>query len=978
MELFSKQILPKLGAAITGVGTLFLSGCLSPSGNFSPWSDPNTPPTLNYANQTYALIAGAPIPPQNPLNNGGPISSCFSSSLPAGLSLSSSCILSGTPTTAQTANSYAITASNPWGSASTSISIGVTVGAISPSLSTINATPPTLTADGTTAATIIVTLKDANGNAVGGKSVTLNSTHPSETISPTSVLSSTSTGQATFTVVSTVSGQGVYTAVDTTDGITLSSTVSLSFIAGPVSPSVSTVTLSPNSIVADGASSSSVVVTVKDANGNPIQGQIVTLSSSGTPDTVSSPVTTTSQGIAGFLVTASTIVGSATLTASTGSSPVVNLGTSLTLNFTAGTPTQLVFATEPSANGSAGVPLPSQPVIHLLDSLGRLTSSTSSVILGLFSDSSCSNSTSNSTLSASQNPVSSVSGVASFSGVQISGPQILLYLGASSGGLSACSNQIQIHQWTAEDGVSGGSTTGLALALDASGDTYVTGYTTAAIDQQIQHGAQDLFVTKYDPNGRRLWTIQDGNAAGIVEGNGVAVDTQGNIYVTGSTNVGLDSNSQHGADDLFISKYSEYKIGTAAQSGTTVTGSTAVGWTSSMIGSELFYSNGDNAGPITAVFNSTTLVVTNTLTEAAQNYAIVSHDWTIQDGGSGGTTLANGIALDPTAEIYVTGSTSVGLDGNTLTGVNDLFITKYSPIGTRQWTVEDGTSGGQTRGNGIVLDSTGSIGVTGNTNIAIDGQTLHGAEDLFVTRYTDYRTGTASQFVDTITGVGTSWSTSMVGSEFVFANGVSAGTITAVGAPTSLTVNSTAATVTASNYSIIGRSWTVEDGATSGITVGQAIATDSSNNLYITGKTSKAIDGQTLLGSQDFFISEYSPTGNHFWTMEDGTSGGIASATGIAVSSVGNVFVTGTTANQGIDGQTLRGNQDVFVTQYSHTGSSATHILTIEDGNLNASVSSNGIALDSSNLSYCTGSTSGAAIDNQTLAGSEDLFVSKF
>ncbi|MFA5773417.1 MAG: hypothetical protein WC908_01960, partial [Candidatus Paceibacterota bacterium] len=66
---------------------------------------------------------------------------------------------------------------------------------------------------------------------------------------------------------------------------------------------------------------------------------------------------------------------------------------------------------------------------------------------------------------------------------------------------------------------------------------------------------------------------------------------------------------------------------------------------------------------------------------------------------------------------------------------------------------------------------------------------------------TQYSTGTASQALTTVTGVGTTFTSAMVGSQFVFANGTSAGTITAFGSITSLTV-STSQTVTSQAYNI--------------------------------------------------------------------------------------------------------------------------------------------------------------------------------
>lgn len=70
----------------------------------------------------------------------------------------------------------------------------------------------------------------------------------------------------------------------------------------------------------------------------------------------------------------------------------------------------------------------------------------------------------------------------------------------------------------------------------------------------------------------------------------------------------------------------------------------------------------------------------------------------------------------------------------------------------------------------------------------------------FMTSPHYYSTGTASQSGTTITGVGTTWTSAMVGMEFVFATGESA-TITAFGSTTSLTV-SVSQTVSSTTYHI--------------------------------------------------------------------------------------------------------------------------------------------------------------------------------
>jgi hypothetical protein len=109
--------------------------------------------------------------------------------------------------------------------------------------------------------------------------------------------------------------------------------------------------------------------------------------------------------------------------------------------------------------------------------------------------------------------------------------------------------------------------------------------------------------------------------------------------------------------------------------------------------------------------------------------------WTRQLGVNGQNTYANSLAVDATNNVYVAGYTTGGLDGNTLTGTNDLFVTKYNSSGTKQWTHQSGASGKDTYGYGIAADSNSNVYLTGSTNGGLDGNTLTGPIDLFVAKY---------------------------------------------------------------------------------------------------------------------------------------------------------------------------------------------------------------------------------------------------
>jgi hypothetical protein len=80
-----------------------------------------------------------------------------------------------------------------------------------------------------------------------------------------------------------------------------------------------------------------------------------------------------------------------------------------------------------------------------------------------------------------------------------------------------------------------------AIAVDSSGDAYVTGGTgstdfpTANAIQGTDHGNHDAFVTELTPDGSGLIYSTYLGGRGNDVGYGIAVDTSGNTYLTGNT-----------------------------------------------------------------------------------------------------------------------------------------------------------------------------------------------------------------------------------------------------------------------------------------------------------------------------------------------------------------------------------------------------------------------------------------------------------
>jgi hypothetical protein len=109
-------------------------------------------------------------------------------------------------------------------------------------------------------------------------------------------------------------------------------------------------------------------------------------------------------------------------------------------------------------------------------------------------------------------------------------------------------------------------------AIDSSGNIYLTGVTTNRIDLDpsptsaftiVSNGGSDVFLAKYNSNGDFLWGLSFGGTSNETP-NGLAVDTAGNVYLTGNFENTTDfdpsaatlSITSNGSVDLFVSKFS--------------------------------------------------------------------------------------------------------------------------------------------------------------------------------------------------------------------------------------------------------------------------------------------------------------------------------------------------------------------------------------------------------------------------------------
>ncbi len=112
--------------------------------------------------------------------------------------------------------------------------------------------------------------------------------------------------------------------------------------------------------------------------------------------------------------------------------------------------------------------------------------------------------------------------------------------------------------------------------------------------------------------------------------------------------------------------------------------------------------------------------------------------WTEQLGISDNESGIS-LAVDSFDNIYVTGYTKRELDGNTNSGNYDIFLIKYNSSGIKQWTKQLGDSAAN-HGMGMTVDSFDNIYVTGITNRVLDGNINLGGEDIVLMKYNSFGT----------------------------------------------------------------------------------------------------------------------------------------------------------------------------------------------------------------------------------------------
>ncbi len=293
--------------------------------------------------------------------------------------------------------------------------------------------------------------------------------------------------------------------------------------------------------------------------------------------------------------------------------------------------------------------------------------------------------------------------------------------------------------WSTYYGGSGSDGSGLiaGLSCDASGNIFLCSETNSAANisspgaqQEVNGGAADGFIAKFDASGQRIWGTYIGGA-GNDHARKLGCDSSGNVYLGGytSSTSGIATTNANqetfgGVNDAFLAKFNAagslqwatYYGGALSETfnalGTAADGTVYMGGTTSST------SDIATVGSHQSTFGG---MIDGFLAQFSAEGAL---QWATYVGGEA-ADLINFITIHE-EHAYLGGmsnsASGIATPGSLIDTANDsyqLFLTKFTPAGTRLWGTYYGGTGSEA-GNSATIDDAYNLYVTGYTNSAAE------------------------------------------------------------------------------------------------------------------------------------------------------------------------------------------------------------------------------------------------------------------
>lgn len=286
--------------------------------------------------------------------------------------------------------------------------------------------------------------------------------------------------------------------------------------------------------------------------------------------------------------------------------------------------------------------------------------------------------------------------------------------------------------WSTQLGATGTVTQATGVAVDGTSNVYVVGYTEGNLDGQTSNGNREMFLIKFTPQGVKVWSRLLGETYASTEAHGVAVDNDGSVYVTGYSQAftqpyAFDGNPFVGDTDTFLVKYRS-------------NGDKA--W-SKLLGASSSYGSAKTIGNGIAIDISSNIYITgwttgefDTETPSHFPYGSVFNakfdtngiiQWAKTFGSGTIDSIANGIAADNQGNTYIA--------GYNYNSYASLLLLKFDRNGNLQWSKEQQATTADAVFNAVAVDASGNVYPSGYTQGTLNGIPVTGVGDIVVAKY---------------------------------------------------------------------------------------------------------------------------------------------------------------------------------------------------------------------------------------------------
>ena len=308
-------------------------------------------------------------------------------------------------------------------------------------------------------------------------------------------------------------------------------------------------------------------------------------------------------------------------------------------------------------------------------------------------------------------------------------------------------NSSGVVQWVYAAGGTGRDR-GRKIALDSSGNIYVTGYYWSTVDfgggNVTSNGNWDAFLLKLNSSGTFQWVKSYGYNYNDL-GRDVAIDSNDNIYMLGNYRGTVDfgGGDEIGANngDIFLVKFNSSGVFqwvyTAGASEADDSRALALDSNDNLYITGSFRDTVNFGGGNITAANLDDLFILKLNSAGAYQNIYTSNIFTTQKG--------KGLAVDSSGNIYATGTFSGTVDfggGNIITSGSDIYLLKLNSSFAFQWVKRfavDNGSTGQALGLAVTVDEDGNVYSVGQIGSSVDlgggTQNFGNQNDAYIVKY---------------------------------------------------------------------------------------------------------------------------------------------------------------------------------------------------------------------------------------------------